>query len=221
MAKEKKQEKTHAAYYTEGQRCVVKDTVGKSKAFVPIQVDLGNSIEVVQVEGGLIKGLQKGEAVCDNLVYTLEESKAGLNITWVIELKGTKNEKEAKHAIEQIAKSIQYMQDQASYPKAGKYIKNRDFVFAAVAGAPDKTLPALNNDELKALCKKLKAISGRRKDVKDMFMLFCYVRPNARCKKAEIKGNKPPYDILCYHSQEGYIPFPSMLMKLLEGNSGS
>lgn len=52
MTKEKKQEKTHAAYYTEGQRCVVKDTVGKSKAFVQIQVDLGNSIEVVQVEGG-------------------------------------------------------------------------------------------------------------------------------------------------------------------------
>ncbi len=32
------------------------------------------------------------------------------------------------------------MQDQAAYPQATKYITNRDFVFAAIAGAPDKTI---------------------------------------------------------------------------------
>ncbi|MEY8336882.1 hypothetical protein AALB16_02480 [Lachnospiraceae bacterium 62-35] len=46
----------------------------------------------------------------------------GLNITWIIESKGTKNEKEAKHAAKQIIKSIQYMQDQISYLQAEKYI---------------------------------------------------------------------------------------------------
>ena len=39
------------------------------------------------------------------------------------------------------------------------------------------------------------------------------------CKMAKIKGNKAPYDILCYSQQEGYIPYPSMLMRLLEGKS--
>lgn len=111
------------------------------------------------------------------------------------------------------------MQDQAAYPQATKYITNRDFVFAAIAGAPDKTLPVLNNEDIKILCKKLKAISGRRKDVKDMFMLFCYIKSNVKYKTAKIKGNRAPYDILCYSKQEGYIPYPSMLMRLLEGKN--
>ena len=38
----------------------------------------------------------------------------GLNITWIIELKGTKNPKEAKYSIKQIISSIQYFQDQVS-----------------------------------------------------------------------------------------------------------
>lgn len=201
---------------TGGQRYTIEDTEHKSKAFIPLQIDTENLVEVVQVDGGLITGLQKGEFICDNLVYTIKDNHTNLNITWIIELKGTKNDKEAKHTIEQIMKSIQYMQDQISYPQAVKYITNRDYVFAAVAGAPDKTFPTMNNDEIKTLCKKLRTLSKKRKDIKDMFMLFCYIRPNKRYKKAEVKGNKPPYDIWCYNSKDGYIPFPSMLMKLLE-----
>lgn len=216
MAKLKEQKVEFISNWTEGQKFVIKDTEHKSKAFVPIQIDSGNTVEVVQVDGGLITGLSEGELVCDNLVYTIKDNGMGLNITWIIELKGTKKEKEAKHAVDQIIKSIQYMQDQISYPQAEKYIANRDFVFAAIAGAPDKTLPLLNNDDIKVLCKKLKTISGRRKDVKDMFMLFCYIRPNERCKGAELRGNKAPYDIMCYNKQDGYIPYPSMLMKLLK-----
>ena len=116
--------------------------------------------------------MSEGDAICDSLIYTIKDNYGGLNITWIIELKGTKIITEAKHSIEQITKSIQYMQDQIAYPQASKYIMNRDFVFAAVAGAPDKTLPVLNNDEIKTLCKKLRAISGRRKEVRDMFMFF-------------------------------------------------
>lgn len=217
MAKRKAKEVAYISKLAEEQRIVITDTEHKSKAFVPLQVDLGNEVEVVEIDGGLITGLSKGEYICDNLVYTIKTNTAGLNITWFLELKGTKNEKEAKHAVEQIIKSIYYMQDQVAYPQATKYITNRDFVFAAIAGAPDKTIPASNNDNIKALCKKLKAVSGRRKDVKDMFMLFCYIRPNVNCKMAKIKGNKAPYDILCYNRQEGYIPYPSMLMRLLEG----
>ena len=219
MAKRKTEEAGFISKWAEGQRRVITDTEHKSKAFVPLQIDPGNEVEVVETDGGLISGLSEREYICDNLVYTIKANTAGLNITWFLELKGTKNEKEAKHAVDQIIKSIYYMQDQVAYPQATKYITNRDFVFVAIAGAPDKTLPVLNNEDIKMLCKKLKSISGRRKDVKDMFMLFCYIRPNVKYKIAEIKGNKAPYDILCYNNQEGYIPYPSMLMRLLEGKN--
>lgn len=218
MAKYKKQELLFSTDWIEGQTCIIKDTAHKSKAFVPIRVDTGNSIQVVKVDGGLITGLSEGEVICDNLVYTLKDNSTGLNITWIIELKGTQNAKEAKHAIEQIIKSIQYMQDQISFPQATKYITNRDFVFAAVAGAPDKTLPILNNEDIKSLCKKLKVLSRRRKDVKDMFTLFCYIKPNERCKRAELRGHSAPYDIVCYNKQDGYIAYPSLLIKMLGQN---
>ncbi len=201
---------------TEGQKTVIRDVEHKSKAFVPIQIDVGNSVEVVQVDGGLLTELPDGGEVCDNLVYTVKDSRMDLNITWIIELKGTKNYAEAKHSITQIMKSIGYLQDQIAHPYALKYLSNRDYVFAAIAGAPDKTLPVLNNQEIKALCQKLRELSHKRKNVADMFMLFCYIRPNERCRKAQLKGITPPYDILCYDHKDGYIDYPSMLMKLIE-----
>lgn len=216
MTKNKGQRKSFITDCTEGQKFVIDDTEHQSRALVPIQIDAGNSVEIVQVDGGLITGLPEGEAICDNLVYTIKDSSMGLNITWIIELKGTRNPKEAKHSIKQIISSIRYFQDRMAYPKAYKYINNRDYVFAAVAGAPDKTLPVLNNGEIKSLCQKLMAISGKRKCVKDMFMLFCYIRPNNQCNRAEVRGSKPPYNIYCYKNQGGYIPYPSMLMQLLE-----
>lgn len=216
MVGNQKQKETFIVELTEGQNHVIGDREHKSKALVPIRIDAGNSVEVAQVDGGLITDLSEGKPICDSLVYTIKDTSTNLNITWILELKGTQNQKNAKHAVEQIVQSIQYMQQRVLYPQAEKYITNRDFVFAAVAGAPDKTLPVLNNDEIKKLCKKLQALSGRRKDIKDMFALFCYVRPNKRCKKAEVKGNKPPYDILCYCKNDGYISYPSMLTQLLK-----
>ncbi len=215
MGKQKGQRGSFITEKKEGEKYKIEDTGHDSKAFVPLQIDVGNSVEVVQVDGGLITGLPEGSFICDNLVYTIKDNYKNLNITWIIELKGTKNEKEAKHTIEQILQSIQYMQDQISYPQAAKYVTNRDFVFAAVAGASDKTLPVLNNDDLKTLCRKLVALSKGRKEIKDMFQLFCYIRPNKRYKKAEIQGNKAPYDICCYSNRDGYIPYPSMLLELL------
>ncbi len=215
MGKQKRRKVSFIVEKKEGEKYKIEDAGHNSKAFVPLQVDAGNSVEVVQVDGGLITGVPKGKFICDNLVYTVKDEYKHLNITWMIELKGTKNEKEAKHTIEQILQSIQYMQDQISYPQAAKYITNRDFVFAAVAGAPDKTFPVLNNDDVKTLCRKLIALSKRRKEINDMFKLFCYIRPNRRYKKAGIQGNKAPYDIFCYSNKDGFIPYPSMLMELL------
>ncbi len=216
MAINKRHKESFITNQTEGQKYVIDDIEHKSKAWVPIQIDTGNSVEIVQVDGGLITGLSEGEFICDNLVYTIKDNSMGLKITWIIELKGTRNPKEARHSIKQIIKSIQYFQDQVEYPQAFKYVNNRDYVFAAIAGAPDKTLPALNNKDLKALCQRLMAISVKRKSVKDMFMLFCIIKPDNKCKKAEIRGSKPPYDIYCYKNKGGYISYPSMLMKLLE-----
>ncbi len=47
-------------HLTGGQKEVIQDKAHKSKAFVPIQIDSGNSVEVVQVDGGLITGLLPG-----------------------------------------------------------------------------------------------------------------------------------------------------------------
>ncbi len=186
-----------------------------SKAIVPIQVDTDNAVEVVQVDGGLITGLPEGKAICDNLVFTLDTRVQNLKITWLIELKGTKKSSEVQHAITQIVESIEYLNDSVRYPEASKYLKQRDYVFAAVAGAPDKTLPVINNEEIKTLCKKLNAMCGKRKEIKNMFALFCYIKPNKSYKKAVRSGNKPPYEILCSSSNTGYIPYPSMLLELL------
>lgn len=217
MAGKTAKKKPIAVMLAEKETYKIEDAEHKSKAFVPIRMDAGVSVEVVQVDGGLITGLSKGEHVCDNLIYTIEDHGTGLDITWIVELKGTKNEKETKAAVRQIMESIRYMQDQIRYPDAAKYITNRDYVFAAIAGAPDKTLPVLNNENIKMLCRKLREKSKLRKNVKDMFVFFCYIRPDSRIKKAELRGKRPPYEIWCYHHQDGYISYPSMLMKIIEG----
>lgn len=124
--------------------------------------------------------------------------------------------REVEHAVTQIMESIEYLNDSVKYPKASKFLKQRDYVFAAVAGAPDKTLPITNNDDVKKLCKKLNAMCGKRKEIKNMFSLFCYIKPNKRSGKVVCGGSKPPYEILCNLGKEGYIPYPSMLLHLIK-----
>lgn len=60
MAKNKEQKESFITNLTEGQKCVIDDIEHKSKAFVPVQIDAGNSVEIVQVDGGLITGLPEG-----------------------------------------------------------------------------------------------------------------------------------------------------------------
>lgn len=200
-----------------GEKHIINDILTGSKAFVPVQMDAGYEAEIVQVDGKLITGLPDGRHVCDSLVFSLDSEVQNIRITWLIELKGTKNEHEAKHAITQIEESIEYLNDSVRYPVATKYLKQRDYVFAAVAGAPDKTLPIMNNNDIKSLCKRLNALSGRRKQIKDMFMLFCYIKPNRNCNNALLHGDRPPYNIYCHSNKNGYISYPSMLLKLLKG----
>jgi len=199
-----------------GEKSIINDKDTGSKAIVPIQADKDNEIEIVQIDGGLITGLSEGNVICDNLVFSLDTQVQNVKITWLIELKGTKKPNEVQHAITQITKSIEYLNDSVKYPEASKYLKQRDYVFAAVAGAPDKTLPVINNDEIKTLCKKLNSMCGKRKDIKNMFVLFCYIKPNKSYSKAVRSGNKPPYEILCSSGSGGYISYPSMLLELLK-----
>ena len=213
--KQKQKEDSFICSLEEGQKMKIDDSAHGSKAFVPIQIDPGNSVEIVQIDGGLITGLSSNKPCADNLIYTVKDTRTNLNITWIIELKGTRNQGEAKHAIEQIVESIGYMQNETVYPQAAKYIKKRDYVFAAVVGAPDRTLPVFNNEDIKKLCRKLRAISGKKKDIKNMFSLFCYIRPNRRYSEAKIRGEAPPYSIECYNSSGSFISYPSMLLKLL------
>lgn len=57
----KKQEPTFVINLTEGQKAVIKDSEYKSKAFVPLQINAGNSVEVVQMDGGLFTELPDGK----------------------------------------------------------------------------------------------------------------------------------------------------------------
>lgn len=79
MAKNKGQRESFITNWTEGQKYVIDDAEHQSKALIPIQIDIGNSVEIVQIDGGLITGLPKREVICDNLVYTIKDSSMGLN----------------------------------------------------------------------------------------------------------------------------------------------
>ncbi|MBO5352078.1 MAG: hypothetical protein J6A77_02145 [Lachnospiraceae bacterium] len=214
--KEPKKSLPHIRILQQEEKLLINDKETGSKAIVPIQVDKNHLVEVVQIDGGLITGLPERKAICDNLIFSLETQVQSLRITWLIELKGTQKSSEVQHAVTQIIESIEYLNDSVKYPEASKYLKQRDYVFAAVAGAPDKTLPIINNDEIKALCKKLNRMCGKRKEIKNMFSLFCYIKPNKNYNKAVCRGSKPPYEILCSSGKSGYIPYPSMLLELLK-----
>ena len=67
MAKNKRQRKSFITEGTEGLKYVIDDIEHQSKALVPIQIDAGDQVEIVQVDGGLIAGLPEGEVICDNL----------------------------------------------------------------------------------------------------------------------------------------------------------
>ncbi len=48
MAKSKEQKESFITNWTEGQKYVIDDMEHQSKALVPIQIDTGNSVEIVQ-----------------------------------------------------------------------------------------------------------------------------------------------------------------------------
>lgn len=216
MGKKRKDTNEISKILQEGDKIVIKDDKSDTKAFVPVQIGQQTVAELVNVDGGLIKDLPQNELICDNLLYTLKSPGTIGNITWFIELKGTKNEKEVRHAIKQILNTMGYFLDQSTFPMAGRYIEKRDYIFAAVAGAPDKTLPRLIDPDIKKLCKQLYKLSGKRGNINDMAVLFFYIKPNKSCKKMKLQQNIPPFEIICYSTSEGYITFPHDLMKILK-----
>lgn len=208
-------EKNYVTEVKPGEKYIIEDTENGSKAFMPVQIDSDTMVHIITVDKGLITGLPKEMTICDNMIFTTKTELPYMNITWLIELKGTKNEKEVRHAITQIQETIGYLNDEFRFPDAKKYVEKRDYIFASVVGAPDKTIPYVVNDELKALCKRLFGLSQQRKNVKDMYALFCYIQPNPRHKKAALAGSAPPYNIYCHKNGEGYIPYPQILMDMV------
>lgn len=199
----------------EGQKYTITDKETGSKAMAPIQVAEGNAVEVVKVDKGLIKKLPEGKNICDSLVYTVKDEKHNLNITWLIELKGSDSEKLVKHCVDQIMDTIGFLVDEVNFPTAKKYLKQRDLVFAAIAGAPDKTIPVLSNSDIRGLCRKLQALSLQRKKIKNMSTLFFYIQPDSRVKNVEVRGAQAPYVIRCYNNRGGLITYPDALLKML------
>lgn len=211
----KKVQKDIVTILNQEEKCIIRDEKSHTKAFAPVQIGKQSVVELVNVDGGLIQGLPKDKYICDNLLYTVESESVIGKITWLIELKGTKNEKEVSHAADQIMDTIGYLVGQMAYPNAQKYLEKRDYVFAAIVGAPDKTLPILNDTKIKNICRKLYSLSGKRNNINNLFCLLFYVRPNKNCTKMKIQKNKPPYEVVCYSTKDGYITFPDDLFKML------
>lgn len=199
----------------ENEKCIIKDVEAGSKGMAPVQLAAGTTAEVVKVDKGLIKKIPEGKFICDSLVYTVKDERHNLNITWLIELKGSDNKKLVKHCVEQITDTIGYLMDEVSYPEAAKYLERRDLVFAAIAGAPDKTIPVLSNNDVRELCRKLQALSIQRKLIKNMSSLLFYIQPDMRVKHMEIRGSHAPYTIRCYNNNGGAILYPDALLELL------
>lgn len=200
-----------------GEKYTLEDFETKSHGIFPIKVDDGYQIEVAKLDGELIEHRRERERCSDALLYTIPE-KEGEKITCLVELKGTEKEEKVDYAVDQLLKTIGYLQDLQEYPKLKKYLEDRSYVMAAIAGAPDKTLPRSANSKITPLCRKLYSLSKNRKSVRKMEDLVFYVAPDKVCRKFSIAGQSSPYSIRCHNAANAFIPVPETLNEILKGN---
>lgn len=198
---------------SQGESFVLKDDETESKALLPVAVSNGYNLEIVKIDKGLIADIPEGKFICDNLIYSMPMKKDGIKITWLVELKGTKVEQVAKHAIDQIMDTISFLLDEGKYPDAAKYLKKRDLVFCLVVGSPDKTLPSFMRPDIKQLCQRLMKHSLQRSKIKDIYSLFFCIQPR-KTKKVNCSAHAP-YTITCYNSRGCEIAFPKMFTDLV------
>lgn len=184
---------------------LVEDRESGSRAIMPIQVDTGYEVEVIKVDQGILHNEKEKERACDFMLISkceVNDDKA----VCMLELKGTENGKEISRAYNQIRQSISRV--------SKEYIKNACYLMAAIAGAQDKTLPSMINQEKRELCKVM--FSKSRRKIANMDKLLFYVQPNARIKKAHVNISKNPRVIECHTMKGAAIPVPSMLIEAVE-----
>lgn len=181
------------------------------------KVDAGYKIEAAKLDKGLIRDLKERDIISDALLYTIPEDE-GEQITCLIELKGTGRDEKVSYATDQIRRTISYLQNKEKYPDLAKYLENRGFVMAAIAGAPNKTLPRSSDDKTKTLCRELYRLSIRKKKIRNMDGLLVYVTPNRNYNRYSITGERSPYTFCCHNARDCHVPMPSALVELLNKN---
>ena len=177
-------------------------------------VDNGYEVEVIKVDGGILKNTKENERACDYMLVSKKEEKNAKvvsernlsKVVCMIELKGTNREKEISHAYDQISQTIDRLPE--------KYINNQEYLVATIAGAQDKTLPSMITKEKRELCKKL-SVKCKNK-VKNIEKLVFYIQPNIRTKKACVNKKKKPFVIECHSKNGAYIPVPELLLEMIE-----
>lgn len=212
--KETKSNDEMGIYLVENTSMTIRDIESGSRAWLPVRADEGYDFEIVKIDKGIITDIPDGKSVCDNLIYSIPKKIGGYNITWIVELKGTKRDDKVGHAIEQITDTIGYLLDKEQYPEAQKYMQKRDLVFGLIVGAPDKTLPAFAKEDVKRLCQRLFKQSLKRKQIKDLYSLVFNIQPR-KGHKARCEGKSSPYTITCYNSNGCEIPLPSMFTDMV------
>lgn len=188
-----------------GDQFLVEDRESGSRGIMPIQVDTGCEVELTKVDEGILCNENEGERACDFMLI----SKCEVNddkVVCMLELKGTGNGKEISRAYNQIRQSINRI--------SGRYKDNARYLMAAIAGAQDKTLPSMINQEKRELCKVM--FSKSRRKIANMDKLLFYVQPNAKTKKAYVNINRNPCVIECHSGKGAAIPVPSMLIEAVE-----
>ncbi len=195
---------TNVTVICAGNSFLITDGESGSKGVMPIIVDNGYMVKIVKVDKGILSNERESERACDYIMIAKDKFD---KIVCMTELKGTYNGNEISHAYNQISQSIDRI--------PVEYFNNAQYVMAAVAGAQDKTLPSMINQEKRKLCQKMRLKCMAK--VKDMNKLVFYVQPSKGIKKAYVNNKKNPCVIECHSKHGAEIPVPSMLVEAIEG----
>ena len=189
-------------------RVVLSDMESGSRAVLPLALE--SKCKIIKADDGDVLFWPEGKFACD---YVIGEDTDSHGVCAFVELKDTGRGDQVKKAAIQIMDTMEIL----GYPENAKHqsiAEKRDFVFAAIAGAPDKTLPRLVDHDMKSLAKKLYDRSGVK--VTNMSNLIFEVQPGNNCKEARIKGVDGHFRVECGLKKGAEIPFPKLFEQILK-----
>lgn len=182
---------------------IIEDRESGSKAYFPIELEEKHSANLYKVD---FKGRDNKEnKVCDNLIIMDEEK---YKISGLIELKGSGRKDKVADSWKQLNQSFDRYRD--------LYFEKSKISLAIVAGAPDKTLPQMINNERKNLCKKLHANSLDKEKFKSIDNHIVYIQPDNNIKKTAVIKRENGFVIKCHAKHGLHVNIPRMLMDVIK-----